>query len=579
MSRRANPLLRLDLQRWRMRLILGALFAGYAALTARAVYLQGWQGDFLQEKAEARSNRTLTTPAYRGMITDRRGEPLAVSTPVESLWLNPRETEITPAQLQALANLVDMDPKALQRIVDDKNRTFVYLRRLLPPDLAASALALEIKGLYSKPEYRRYYPSGEVIAHVLGLTSVEDKGIEGVELVYQDWLAGESGAREVVRDRRGNVIEELRNIKLPRPGQDLALSLNLQIQYLAYRELAAVVEAFQARAGGVVVLDARSGEILALANVPSYNPNNRATYSSERARNRVATDVFEPGSTMKPFLVAAALEAGIVRPETRIDTGAGYLQIGDKKIRDVHPKGNITVAESIQVSSNVVTAKIALDMRSEDYWRQLSRLGFGALPGSGLPGETAGRLRPYDSWRPIEKATMSFGHGMSVSLLQLAHAYTAFANDGAMPPLTVLKRREAVAASRAMSERTAREVLAMMELVTQSGGTAPQARVNGYRVAGKTGTAHKLVGGRYAPDKYLSSFVGLAPASDPRIVVAVMIDEPSGRQYYGGQVAGPVFSRVAAGALRLMAVPPDAPLESPGGEPMPVVPEASEVTT
>ncbi len=575
MSRRANPLLRLDLQRWRMRLMLGLLFAGYAALSARAMYLQGWQGDFLQEKGEKRINRTVPIPAYRGMITDRRGEPLAISTPVESLWINPREAEASPAQLQALAGIVEMEPAALKKLVADENKTFVYLRRQLPPDLAASALGLDIKGLYAKPEYRRYYPSGEVIAHVLGFTSVEDRGIEGAELAYQSWLAGEPGAKRVARDRLGNVVEVLESLKPPRPGQDLALSINLQLQYLAYRELHSAVQEHRARAGSVVVLDARTGEILALANLPSYNPNNRATLTPERTRNRAVTDVYEPGSTMKPFLVAAALDAGVIRPDTRIDTGEGYLTVGTKRIRDVHPKGTLSVAEAIQVSSNVATARIALDMRSEDYWRLLSRTGFGALPGSGLPGEAAGRLRPYENWRPIEKATMAFGHGLSVSLLQLAHAYTAFANDGLMPPLTVHKRREAVAAQRTMSAHTAREVRAMLELATQDGGTAPQARVTGYRVAGKTGTAHKLVGGRYAPDKYIASFVGLAPASNPRIVVAVMVDEPSGRQYYGGLVAAPVFSRVTAGAMRLMAVPPDAPMEAPPAA-GPVVPEDSE---
>jgi len=562
MSRRVNPLLRLDLQRWRMRLMLGLLFAAYAALSVRALYLQGWQDDFLQEKGEARINRLQPVPAYRGMITDRRGEPLAISTPVESIWLNPREAQATPEQIAALAGLLEIEPGSLKKIFQDKGKSFVYLRRQLPPDVAARALALQIKGLYSKPEYRRYYPSGEVMAHVLGLTSVEDKGIEGAELIYEKWLAGEPGLKRVARDRRGNVVEVLESVKLPRPGQDLALSLNLQIQYLAYRELAAAVQQHRARAGAVVVLDAKTGEILALANQPSYNPNNRATLTTDRARNRAVTDAFEPGSTMKPFLVAAALEAGIVRPDTRIDTGPGYLLVGDKKITDVHPKGNLSVAEAIQVSSNVATAKIALDMRSEDYWRTLSRAGFGAPPYSGLPGESSGRLRPYDSWRPIEKATMAYGHGISVSLMQLAHAYTVFANDGWMPPLTIVKRREAVVGQRILSERTAREVRAMLELATQDGGTAPQARVVGYRVAGKTGTAHKLIGGSYAPDKYLSSFVGMAPASDPRLVIAVVVDEPSGGVYYGGQIAAPVFSRVMAGALRLMAVPPDAPMES-----------------
>ena len=565
MSRHSNPLLRLDLQRWRMRLMLGMLFAGYAALSARAMYLQGWQDEFLKEKGEARINRLITVPAYRGMVTDRRGEPLAISTPVESIWLNPREAEATPQQIASLAALLDLDAASLKKEFKESDKSFLYLRRLLPPDVANAALALDIKGLYSKPEYRRYYPSGEVIAHVLGQTSVEDKGIEGVELTYQKWLAGEQGLKRVARDRRGNVVEVLESVKLPRPGQDIALSINLQIQYLAYRELAAAVQQHGARAGSVVALDAKTGEILALANWPSYNPNNRSTMTNERVRDRAATDAYEPGSTMKPFLVSAALEAGVVKPDTHIDTGGGYLMVGEKKITDTHPKGNITVAEAIQVSSNVAVAKIALGMHSEDYWRVLNHAGFGAVPESGLPGETAGRLRPYDSWLPIEKATMAFGHGISVSLLQLAHAYTIFANDGLMPPLSIVKRREAALGQRVVSERTAREVRSMLEMVTQDGGTAPLARVVGYRVAGKTGTAHKLINGTYSPNKYIASFVGLAPASNPRLIIAVMVDEPAGSAYYGGQIAGPVFSRVMAGGLRLMAVPPDAPMDPATG--------------
>ncbi|MBI5937934.1 MAG: penicillin-binding protein 2 [Betaproteobacteria bacterium] len=548
-----------------MRLMLGLLFAGYAALGARAMYLQGWQDEFLKEKGEARINRLMTVPAYRGMVTDRRGEPLAISTPVESLWLNAREAEATPEQIASLAALLDLDMAALKKIFKDDSKGFVYLRRLLPPDVANAALALNIKGVYSKPEYRRYYPSGEVVAHVLGQTSVEDKGIEGIELAYQKWLAGEPGVKRVAKDRRGNVVEVLESLKLPRPGQDIALSINLQIQYLAYRELAAAALQHKARAGAAVVLDAKTGEVLALANWPSYNPNNRATMTNERMRNRAVTDVFEPGSTMKPFLVLSALEVGAVKPETRLDTGSGYLMVGEKKITDTHPKGNLSVAEAIQVSSNVAVAKIALGMHSEDYWRVLNRAGFGAVPASGLPGEAAGRLRPYDTWLPIEKATMAFGHGISVSLLQLAHAYTIFANDGLMPPLSMVKRREAAVGQRIVSERSARDLRAMLEMVTQDGGTATLARVVGYRVAGKTGTAHKLVNGAYAPNKYIASFVGMAPASNPRLVIAVMVDEPSGGSYYGGQVAGPVFSRVMAGALRLMAVPPDAPMDDATG--------------
>jgi len=571
-----HPLLRLDLQRWRQRLTLTLLFAGFTALSARAVYLQAWHDDFLEGEGEKRMQRIIPIPAYRGMITDRRSEPLAVSTPVESLWVNPREANPSPQQIQALAGILDKNPDQIRHLLTDKSRSFVYLERLVEPHKAQQAKELNIAGLYAKPEYRRYYPAGEVTAHLLGVTNVEDQGQEGLELAYQTWLTGDPGAERVIKDRRGNAVESLERVKAPKPGRDLVLSLNQHIQYLAYRELADAVIRNKARAGAVVVLDARTGEILALANSPSFNPNSRSTFSPERLRNRAVTDVFEPGSTMKPLLVSAALEAGVVKPQTVIDTGPGWFQIGDKRVTDVHAKGVMTVAQALQVSSNVAVAKIALEMRGEDYWNLLNRAGLGAPPKSGLPGEVSGRLRPYATWRPIEKATMAYGHGLSVSLLQLAHAYTAYANDGVMPQLTALRRESQAIGARVMRADTARAVLAMLETVTQDGGTAPQARVVGYRVAGKTGTAHKLIGGTYAPDKYISSFVGLAPASDPRLVVAVMVDEPMGRDYYGGLVAAPVFSKVMAGALRFMAVPPDAPFDQRSAPPgaTPVVPEA-----
>jgi cell division protein FtsI (penicillin-binding protein 3) len=570
-----NPLLRIDLQRWRMRVVMILLFGGFVALTARATYLQTWQNEFLNQEGGKRVNRIVEIPAHRGMITDRRGEPLAISTPVESLWLNPQAAEATPSQIQALASRIDADPDDLGHIFADKKKPFVYLRRQLPPETAASALALGITGVNSTPEYRRYYPAGEVMAQVLGVTGVEDTGLEGLEFTYQAWLEGEPGKKRVLKDRLGNTVEDLELLRLPKHGRDLTLSINLQLQYQAYRELTEAMTKNQAKAGAIVVLDTRMGEILAMVNLPAFNPNNRASMSRDRSRNRAASDVYEPGSTMKPFLVAAALEAGVVTPETRIDTGPGWFMVGDKKISDVHAKGVLTVSEAIQVSSNVATAKIALDMKSEDYWRLLSHVGFGAQPGAGLASEATGRLRPYETWRPIEKATMAYGHGMSVSLLQLARAYTAIASDGILPPVTVLKRHEPAVGQRVMSEQTARAVRTMLETVTSDSGTAPQARIMGYRVAGKTGTAHKLVDGRYAADRYIASFVGMAPASSPRLVVAVMIDEPNGKQYYGGLVAAPVFSKVMAGALRLLAVPPDAPFKALTPQPAEVVGEAT----
>ncbi|KAF0103141.1 MAG: cell division protein FtsI (penicillin-binding protein 3) [bacterium] len=573
----AHPLLHLDLQRWRMRLTLALLFAGFAALTARAVYLQVWQSDFLTNQGEKRAHRVESIPAYRGVITDRRGEPLAVSTPVETLWANPREASPDAGQIQALAHLLEKNPDQLRRLFADKSKAFVYLERLVEPARAERVKALGISGVYGKPEFRRYYPAGEVTAHVLGITNIEDQGQEGLELSYQAWLAGEPGAQRVVKDRPGNVVEVLERLKAPKPGRDLVLSLNQHIQYLAYRELNDAMQQHQARAGSVVVLDAKTGEVLALANSPSFNPNSRATFETARLRNRAVTDTFEPGSTMKPLFVAAALDAGVVNPETRIDTGPGWFIVGDRRITDVHPKGVMSISDAIQVSSNVALAKVALDMRGEDYWKVLSRAGLGTPPKSGMPGEVGGRLRPYTSWRPIEKATMSYGHGLSLSLLQLARAYTAFANDGVMPAVTTLRREGVATGTRVMSAESARQVLAMLERVTEDGGTAPNARVAGYRIAGKTGTAHKFVDGAYARNRYISSFVGLAPASNPRLVVAVMIDEPTGRVYYGGLVAAPVFSRVMAGALRFMAVPPDAPFSQGDSRPeaLSMVPEST----
>lgn len=561
MNPRAHPLLHLDLQRWRMRLTLALLFGGFLALSARAVYLQVWQSEFLTNQGEKRAHRILPIPAHRGIITDRRGEPLAVSTPVETLWIDPREATITPEQVQALADILGRDADQLARLFADKSRAFVYLDRLIEPHKADQVRELGIVGIRSKSVFRRYYPAGEVTAHVLGVTNIDDQGQEGVELAYQSWLSGVPGSERVLRDRLGNVVEVLERIKAPKPGRDLALSLNQHIQSLAYRELHDAVERFEAKAGSVVVLDARTGEILAMANAPGFNPNSRATFQPARVRNRAVTDAFEVGSTIKPLFVAAALDAGITHPEMRIDTGEGWFQVGAHRISDVHARGVLSLNEAIQVSSNVVMAKLALEMRGEDYWRLLNNLGFGAPPGSGLPGEVSGRLRPYNTWRPIEKVTMSYGHGVSVSLLQLARAYTAFANQGVMPPLTVTRRESAALGTRVMRAETAQQVLDMMERVTQSGGTGPLASVDGYRVAGKTGTAHKLVDGSYEGRTYVSTFVGLAPVSNPRLVVAVLIDEPSGRDYFGGLVAAPVFAGVMTGALRFMAVPPDAPFE------------------
>ncbi|HWQ37116.1 MAG TPA: penicillin-binding protein 2 [Burkholderiales bacterium] len=553
-----NPALGVRLPVWRARLLLLLVFAAFMVLAARAFYLQGLNKDFLQEKGESRYSRVIEIAAHRGAIVDRNGEPLAMSTPVESVWASPADAKLSAEQRAKLSKLLKLAPKELQRRLSSESRDFVYLKRHLPPDEAARIVSLGLPGIFLRREYRRYYPAAEVTAHLLGFTSVDDKGQEGIELAYQEWLAGKPGSRRVIKDRLGRIVEDVENIAAPQQGKSLQLAVDSRIQYLAYRELKEAVAQHGARAGSVLVLDAKTGEVLALANWPSFNPNNRETLSAERTRNRAVVDLFEPGSTLKPFTAAAALEAGLVSARSVIDTAPGWMRIGNRTIRDPHPEGLLSVSQVIQKSSNVGSAKIALAMPPRDLWSLLTAVGFGAAPRSGFPGEVAGRLRAYQHWKPIEQATVSYGHGISVSLLQLARAYAVFATDGLLPQISFVRRETAVTAQRVLSARTARAVRAMLESVTQPGGTALQAQVTGYRVAGKTGTAHKPLDGAYATDRYISSFVGIGPVSDPRLVIAVMIDEPAGRQYYGGEVAAPVFSRIMAGALRLLDIAPDA---------------------
>jgi len=559
MSAVTNPVLSLRLPVWRSRVLLILLLLWLFGLAARAVYLQGLNNDFLQQKGESRYSRVVDIIAHRGRITDRHGEPLAISTAVESVWTSPGDFDATDEQKRRLARLIGIDFAELDRRIADPKREFVYLRRQLPPEQAAKVVELNIPGVFLQREYRRFYPAGEVTAHIVGMTDIDDKGQEGIELAMQETLAGQKGSRRVIKDRLGRIVEDVESIRAPQQGRDVALSIDRNIQYLAYRELKAAITEHRAKAGGVVVLDAKTGEILALANLPAYNPNNRGRIEPARARNRVLTDLFEPGSTIKPFTAAAALEAGMVKPTTIIQTAPGSLTIGTATIRDAHPGGAMSVAQVIQKSSNVGVSKLALGMPAETLWSLLNRSGIGVAPKSGFPGEVAGRLRAPNTWRPIEQATMSYGYGLSVSLLQLARAYLVFASDGEIRPVSLVKRDEAVPATRVISPETARAVRVMLEMAVQPGGTALRAQVVGYRVAGKTGTAYKIENGGYAHGKYVSSFVGLAPVSDPRLIVAVMIDEPTAGQYYGGAVAAPVFREVVSGALRLMAVPPDAP--------------------
>ena len=543
----------------RSRVLAAVILLGLVGLAGRAAYLQGMHKGFLQQKGESRYSRVVEISAHRGMITDRHGEPLAISTPVESVWASPQDMEITTSQIKKLAEIIGMNSAGIQKKIEGPQRDFVYLKRHLPPEIAARVVELNMPGVFLRREFRRYYPAGELTAHMLGFTDVDDNGQEGVELAWQDDLAGKAGSRRVIKDRKGRIVEDIESIRVPRPGRDIALSIDSKIQYLAYRELKQAVEASKSKAGGIVVLDAQTGEVLALANLPVYNPNNRGKIKSERARNRALTDVFEPGSTLKPFTVAAALEAGRISPDTIFQTAPGTLTIGKATIRDSHREGPLTVSQVIQKSSNVGSAKIALSLPPETLWEILSQSGFGVSTGSGFPGEVTGRLRPHKTWRPIEQATMSYGHGISVSLIQLARAYTLFSAEGELKPVSLLKLDAPTTGERVISRATALAVSRMLEMVVRPGGTAPRAQISGYRVAGKTGTAHKLEGNGYAKDRYISTFVGYAPASNPRLIIAVMLDEPSAGQYFGGVVAAPVFSQVMAGALRILSVPHDAP--------------------
>ena len=552
----ANPVLAVKLPAWRSRVVLFVLFVAFLALILRALWLQGHTTEFLQKQGESRYARTLELPATRGKITDRNGQVLASSLPVRAVWAIPDDVlEAAPKKISELARLLEMSEPDLRKKLDS-DRTFVYLKRQVEQEPVEKILKLNIPGIHTRKEYKRFYPEGEVMAHVVGFTNVEDVGQDGMELAAQKNLAGTIGSRRVIKDRLGRVVEDIGAIREPHDGKDLVLSLDSKIQYIAFTHLKEAVDKHKAKAGAVVVLDVRTGEVLALANLPTYNPNNRAILTGAQLRNRVLTDIFEPGSTMKPFTVALAMEEKLVTPATMIQTAPGRMTIGRATIGDAHPHGLLTVAQVIEKSSNVGTAKIALQMPAEDMWGMFTTIGFGQQPRFGFPGAVAGRVRPHKSWRPIEQATMSYGHGISVSLIQMARSYMIFARDGDMIPLTFQKTQERPAGQPVVSVKTARAMREMLERAAGPGGTAPKAQVPGYRVAGKTGTSHKLAGGQYVK-KYVSSFVGFAPVSDPRIIIAVMIDEPSNGKHYAGEVAAPVFSAVAANALRSLNVAPD----------------------
>lgn len=553
-----SPVLKPRLDLWRSRFLALLILGCFAVWMGRSFYLQILHNDFLQGKGESRYLRNLEISASRGNIADRNGEVLAISTPMKSVWAIPAEARLSADEVRELAPLLDVSVKELNnRLASEK--PFVYLKRQMPPDIAEKIAAMKLPGIGQDKEYRRYYPSGEMTAHMVGFTGVDDKGLEGVELAFQDQLHGRVGNRSVIKDRRGQIVEDVGSIRPPQDGQDILLALDSKIQYLAYSHLKQAVALHKAKAGGVIVIDVRTGEILALANWPTYNPNNREHLSGAQLRNRAVTDTFEPGSTLKPFTAALALDKGKFQFDSLINCAPGRMTIGTATISDSHPHGTLTVAQVIQKSSNIGMAKMAAHLSSQEMWDMFEAVGFGRVPQIGFPGEVGGRVRPWKTWRPIEQATMAYGHGISVSLIQLARAYMVFARDGEMVPLSLTKvDSPMLKGAPVFSPQTSQELKTMLEMAVLPGGTAPKAQVIGYRVAGKTGTALKVDGGQYVK-KYVANFVGFAPLPDPRLIVAVMLDEPSSGRFYGGDVAGPVFSAVMGGALRTLGIPQQLP--------------------
>jgi len=553
----SSPLLASKTPVWRSKLIVAAMALAFVGLAVRAAYVQVFENAFYKHQGEVRFARTLTLPANRGRILDRNGLILASSVPAPSVWANPEELDRSPEGLRRLGQLLEISPTELAKKLENEDKTFVWLRRQMDEPVVKQILALNIKGIYTIKEYKRLYPEGESAAHIVGFTNVEDKGQEGIEYVFQNQLSGKPGARRVIKDRLGRVVEDVGQMTPPVDGEDLQLSIDSKVQFFAYQKLREAVLQNKAKAGSVVVLDAQSGEILALANYPSYSPDKRVNLSGEQLRNRALTDSFEPGSTMKPFAIALALEKGIIKPETIIQTAPGSINITGSTITDSHPHGALTVNEVIQKSSNVGTVKIAMQMQPREMWEMFTAVGLGQKPQLPFPGVVSGRLRAAKTWRPVEQATMSYGYGVSTSLFQMARAYTIFASDGKSLPATLIKNGQIPVGVPVISPENAKAIRNMLNLAAGPGGTAPKAQTIGYSVGGKTGTAHKQEGKGYAGKKYRGVFVGMAPIENPRIVVAVMIDEPTNGVYFGGDVAAPVFSQTVQQSLRLLGVQPD----------------------
>ena len=552
----SSPLLASKTPPWRSRLLVAGVGLGFLVLLGRALYIQVIGTDFYQKQGESRFVHSLELPASRGNIVDRTGQILASSVSVPSIWAIPREFDASAEQRKQLAKLLGMSAKELELKLSSSPR-FVWLRRQVDVPVAEQVKQLGLKGVFQEAEYKRKYPEGEASAHVVGFTNVEERGQEGIELAFQQQLQGRDGSRKVVRSRLGDVVEDVGERIPSSNGQDVDLSLDSKIQFFAYQRIREAVAENKAKAGSVVVLDARTGEILALANYPSFDPSNRRNLSGSQLRNRALTDTFEPGSTIKPFIAALALERGQVTPNTVIQTAPGRTSVTGVTIRDAHPHGELSVAEVIQKSSNVGVVKMAMDMQPREMHEMFTQIGLGQRPQIQFPGVVTGRLRPFKSWRPIEQATMAYGYGLSASLLQLAQAYTVFARDGELIPITMSKQSDEVHGVHVFSPRTAQAVRLMLQMATSEGGTGPLAQTQGYSVGGKSGTARKQEGKGYASNKYRSWFVGLAPVADPRLIVAVMVDEPNNGKYYGGLVAAPVFSQVVQQSLRMLGVQPD----------------------
>jgi cell division protein FtsI (penicillin-binding protein 3) len=556
----ASPLLTSRTPVWRSKFVVGAVALGFVGLGARAAYIQVLNNDFFQRQGEVRTNRTLELPANRGRILDRNGLILASSVPAPSIWAIPEDVSLDAAERKQLAQLLDLPEADLAKKLADEDKTFVWLKRQIDPDNAKKIAELNFKGIYQRTEYRRQYPEGEAAAHVVGFTNVEDNGQEGVELMFNSALLGRAGSRHVIKDRLGRAVEQIGETVPPEAGKDLQLSIDTKVQFFAYQKLREAVLANRAQAGSIVVLDAVTGEILALANYPSYNPEKRVNLSGAQLRNRALTDTFEPGSVMKPFTIGLALNSGRVKASTVIDTAPGSVTITGATIRDAHPHGALTVEEVIQVSSNVGTTKIAMQMPASEMWETFSGAGFGQKPQVEFPGVVSGRLRPAKSWRPIEQATASYGYGLSASLFQMVRSYTVFSHDGQIIRATLLKNSEPAVGVPVFTADTAAKVRKMLQMAAGPGGTGPKAQTAGYSVGGKSGTAYKQQGKGYGSDgnrKYRSWFVGMAPIDQPRIVVGVMLDEPTAGKYFGGEVAAPVFSETVQQTLRVMGVQPD----------------------